>query len=178
MLGTIFECRSEEFQHLKQIYEKRWGELTAFMATLEPLLPIIRATWDEWKYKVEATTEKDADKEFVPSEVTKVLADGCFPIYLCMLLLLAGILEGLGSWAEGCPCHGDELQEHGGSTGQRKRRRRGGGLVGPCLMKGRLLPDIAAGKLAEVLKILCDVALTELLTRDHGSITPEQWATI
>jgi hypothetical protein len=90
--------------------KKRWGELTAFMATLEPLLPILRATWDERKYKAEAMTEKDADKEFAPSEVTKVLADGCFPIYLCMLLLLAGILEGLGSWAEGCPCHGDELQ--------------------------------------------------------------------
>ena len=53
MLGTIFECRSEEFQHLKQIYEKRWGELTAFMATLEPLLTILRAAWDERKYKVE-----------------------------------------------------------------------------------------------------------------------------
>ena len=148
------------------------------MATLEPLLPILRATWDERKYKADATTEKDADKELAPSEVTKVLADGCFPIYSCMLLLLAGIFEGLGSWAEGCPCHGDELQEHWGFTGQRRRRRRGGGLVGPCLMKGRLLPDIAAGKLAEVLKNLCDVALTELLTRDHGSITPEQWATI
>ena len=94
--STVFECRARLFDHLKQIYETLWCELTELMTTLEPLLPILRAIWNEQKYKAEATSEKTAGQDLAPSEVAKVLEDNCFSVHMFMLLLLAFILEGLG----------------------------------------------------------------------------------
>ena len=103
--GSAFESRAGEFEGFHKIYEKQWGFVMASLVKLEPLLMVIRATWEENKFMAEATAaEKQRETKFDAKAVTRIMKDVLFFAYTRMLLHVKSIPEALGAWAEACPC--------------------------------------------------------------------------
>ena len=68
--------------------------------------------------------------------------------YLDFIILCAGAIEELSSWAEGCECHGHTRQH--------------------CVFKGRRSPELATGVFSKFLKQQCALASSEFLVASAG----------
>lgn len=105
-----------------------------------------------------------------------------------MLLCLTAVVVELEAWAEACPCHrSEDLQEFHGSWYRRSKAfqqesKLAGdaerGVVGMqaqgeanrrnCPCRGCRCPELAAGKVFELLEKMCSVAMSELLILTNG----------
>ena len=50
--GTQFEGLADRFESFNQsLYEPRWREVSKFLVSIEPLLPVLRSTWDAQRFQ-------------------------------------------------------------------------------------------------------------------------------
>lgn len=162
---------------LGHLYEARWSEVIKLCRKLSALLPVMRLTWDEGRFIHGGDGMRQASgEEFSPQRLTETLKDPLFHGYFRMILRLHGIVEGLGGWCEGCPCHGDELAH---DRRQRKRPR-----IAPsaakraCPMKGKNLVGLVTGKLVEHFDQISQESTLNLAMELRARLSQEQWGII
>ena len=175
LLPSDLAARSSDFDvELGSLYKQRWGEVIKFVRKLEPLLPVLRLTWDEGKYMHggDGITVKPS-AEFQPHHFTAVLSDNLFFGYTRMVLAVETITETLASWCESCQCHSEELL--------RERRTRKRPRVAPssrqrpCPMKGKNLPALVCGQLSVAFEELSRMSTMKLQETARIYMSAEQW---
>lgn len=91
------------------LYEERFGEVANFCKQVCHWAPLLRATWDEQKFRSGPSGALQAhipnDTEFDPTEMSKLMNDRGFFGYIQMLTEVHDIAQRLAVWAEGCECH-------------------------------------------------------------------------
>lgn len=177
LTGTAFETRKNDFEiQLGSLYKDRWNEMISFCKRLDPLLPVLRLTWDAGKYLHGGHGAKP-ESEFELSTLTNILADNLFHGYFKMLLRVHSIADALSGWLEGCPCHGDELVM---ARRYRKRLKVGDVPDGSleCPMKGKNLVGLVNGRLQTFFDEFGDLALINLTADICVYLTPDQWDTV
>ena len=107
--GTEYAPKAGLFlKAIHVLYDKRWGEVTAFCEKLSEKLPVLEQTWSEDKFKEERANLDAHDKNhegggghsFQPSEITRVLHDALFHCYLFLIIAINHPLEELAAWAD------------------------------------------------------------------------------
>lgn len=169
-----------------QLYEKRWKCVVAFLKRLVVVMPLLRACWDEQKYKDGTDVAMDvsgASDEANPlgqldlPGLTISIHDAFFNRYLVFALGVDDIAETkLASWGEGCICHEAFYVGNRGVHDFSSQYRRNkllthhfGKGISVCPMAGKKAPEMAAGRLYEVLAILWRVLDKEVFSQDQRS---------
>ncbi len=164
------------------LYEKRWGAVVEFVRELLPKMDVLAKYWDGSKFKAgfserqgEAGNDADAVKRFQPEEVSVILRDPCFKLYMSMVLNIQSVLDNLSAWLEGCPCHYHLLVQRSSHL-QRKNliAEFDIGSHADCPMKGKRAPELAAGALAHTFDSICELSLTELTAAASACNGPEE----
>lgn len=179
---------ASQFQARKlgSLYLKRWNEVVRFCLRLQDLLPLLAAFWDEGKFNY--SRQANADTEFDPTELTRILQDKFFRAYFDMVLALATVLEELGQWCEKCPCHHDLLRTAEFSR-KRKRHEEDAGtktkttipkLYGSsssytCPMRGKMFPELVGDGLHQIVSGLASRGSLSLLLAHKPQLTQPQW---
>ena len=160
------------------LYLSRFGAVYHFCRKLKPWVPVLRLAWNEQKFIAGCLSDslnRPEGSEFSPSCMSAVMRDNAFFAYLDMVLSWQGIVEGLASWTEGCPCHGNLLRDAGSSAQRRKWLKDAYEEASTCKMKGRRLPEFIGGELHED---LASISLQRLCFDSQVYVPPEEWSKI
>ena len=167
--GTAFEGMSSHFEAFSQsLYEARWHEVANFIRKVEPLLPVLRSTWDSQRFQnaddngagdVRAPAGAAA---FNPDRLSQSLWSPKFAARFGLLGKLETFPEQLAGWAEDCPCHGAACANMTQYKRCKLLKEHFSG-VPVCPMAGKRAPELAVGCIAEVFDSLARQALTEVL---------------
>lgn len=179
---------ASQFQARKlgSLYLKRWNEVVRFCLRLKDLLPLLAAFWDEERFNY--CRQANADAEFNPTELTRILQDRFFRAYFDMVLALATILEELGQWCEKCPCHHDLLctadfsrkRKHNEEDANTKTKTTIPKLYGSsssysCPMRGKMFPELVGDGLRQIVSGLASRGSLSLLLAHKPQLTQQQW---
>ena len=175
-----YERHIEKFS--ASLYEKRWHEVVRFTSRLTKLMCALVPCWDHRKYLAATDMQRSAaeggdDQEaehggagkqkFDPELFTKTLQDPMFHRYCVFVEAVQGFSKThLASWGEGCPCHDPLLQmiadvypsvslAHSQNLYHRRKlfRKHYDGFDF-CPMAGKRAPELAAGRLSQVIAAL------------------------
>ena len=110
-MGTVFEDVIERMGNSSfgELYEKRWGEVVKFCKGVSTFLMVLRATWNESAFKAQMAASRgdEEGKKIVCSDVTSIVNDNLFMVYLEFVLMIDEVTLQLSTWAESCSCHED-----------------------------------------------------------------------
>ena len=148
------------------LYESRWRAVLDFLGAVEPMLPVLAATFDAQRYRCQgdgAGVGREAQREaqerqegregliaFDPSALSATLRSGLFFHYAKMCLMLESIPPQLAAWGETCVCHEPLarcLSEH---LRCRLMELHYGPGIHTCPCAGMRAPELSTGKLEEV----------------------------
>ena len=189
------------------LYEARWHEVVKFLKKLIPVIEVLAIVWDEQKYRSnlnargeeleeepvvapaanEEAGDGDGSKRGGPMKLDpKVIADSAqstfFNYFVHLAFHVEEIPEKLIEWATACECHWP-LREAGDFSAYQLQQmcdlHFGGRGLGFCIMCGRRAPELVAGKLVEILKLLWQVleVAMQLLPPVHSAapLSEEEW---
>lgn len=110
VMPTPLRDQASEFEaaSIGHLYEERFGEVAIFCKQISRWAPLLRATWDEQRFRTgpgARSTPKPNDAEFDPTEMSNIMHDNGFFGYIRMLTEVHDIAQSLADWAEGCECH-------------------------------------------------------------------------
>ena len=181
--GTEHEESQDKFLRFGySLYEGRWHEIIQFVMALSPLMMVLTQCWDEDKFgrpcgREVAGEQGDADnipqqhsgpRSFDSGFLSRTLRSALFHCYLKMVAHLDNIPESFVSWASGCRCHEQWCTNRPTSARQAIYESHFGvGAVG-CPMATRRAPELAAGRVREVVSLLASPAT--LGTRDEQAV--------
>ena len=196
--GTQYDAFAARLSHaIPGLYDKRWGEVYKFCASLDKIVKVLVAVWDETKFHVGRADDHhddndgdhgmdgdddDDSKTFQPAEITKVLGAPMFRGYLSMVLVLNQALEELAAWAERCPCHDALQHKYRQYTPIQALRIEFGSRADSmhghisCPMRGRRAPEFAAGAVMEMLDSLWEESFTTLVMDCRHLLSHVQWS--
>eukprot|EP00971_Amphidinium_carterae_P248863 4939762-Amphidinium_carterae.1 len=97
-----------------------------------------------------------------------------------MVLLVSEAFATLSAWSEGCVCHDDELR--GASTSRQQKRMRTQYPQLPhwatCPMRGKRLPEAAAGAWHAHVNSILSTTFTDLAFRYENALSAGEWAAV
>eukprot|EP00438_Fugacium_kawagutii_P008672 Skav218415 [mRNA] locus=scaffold4660:8100:9778:- [translate_table: standard] len=126
MSGTPY-VRLFEYHSAGCLILWRWGSLVTVCESFHKLEGALRTHWDLRKFLAgngDNDGEASGNRELF-AKADSAIRSNFFWAYLKFVLLIHGVINDLGLWSEGCPCHG-----HKDSS---------------CPLKGRRAPELAAG---------------------------------
>ena len=149
------------------VYEERWGTVSDCVLKLIACEKALRHKWCLDKYTNcssnpgGATGESKAGTQ--SESVNLDMADGAisdpfFWAYVHMLSTFAAMQMRLISWAEGCACHWDLIEDRPQDLPTELKR-----LCESCPMRGRRACELASGKFNTLLDELCRVSSASLI---------------
>ena len=168
------------------MYEKRWHHVLQFGKRVQSIWGMLKSCWKPRLYQ-EGHSGRDghdqvADDDFSISSVTSCLGDPMFPAYLAMVVEVDRVAEGLGSWAEGCPCHETTLSRIVSSSKRRKVVAKLCGTFGQnraggdgCRLAGKRAWELALGKVRDVASRGVGLAIGKLTVEFRPSLSEHQW---
>ena len=171
------------------MYEKRWHHVLQLGKKVQSVWAILKDCWKPRLYQEghsgEDGRDQVADDEFSVDAVSKCLADQMFPAYLAMVVEIDRVAEGLGSWAEGCPCHEAATSKIVSSSKRRKVIAKLCGTTGMnraggdgCRLAGKRAWELALGKVRDIISKGCRLGMSKLTVDWKPSLRDDQWITI
>lgn len=123
--------------------------------------------WDKTAFALGSTgdipmAEQDHSRSITPDELDQALSSPLFWSYRAMASHIAGALQHLMHWCEGCRCHSKDLDM--GTPGAFQAKF---GLPS-CPLKARRAPEVALGSLEAVLEASLDQSMA-CLSHDIGN---------
>jgi hypothetical protein len=98
--------------------EWRWGTVLEVISWLLKRQVLLRSTWDPKRFlgdspKAQVTLQDNGVQSVMDmTRFTSLMRDDAFWCYTRMVQILHGVIDGLRTWCEGCPCHfGRKLDE-------------------------------------------------------------------
>lgn len=100
--------------------------------------------------------------------------------YLRMLSVVGGVIEHMFAWLESCPCHGhSQLGSQPWATARRRFAREfGDEQTRHCPLRSRRAPELAAGRMSELVTELMGVSIGQILLRVGRDLSPPDRARI
>ena len=155
VLQSPFAHKAPLFEHFRSsAYEKRWHEVLRFVLEIRPLLSTLRLTWDSQRFNTEAVHQEATAGAF-----TDALSFG----YVDIVSMTTELPEQLAFWGEGCLCH--DLGPHVAKPHIRARMLSTHFGQPRCPMAGKRAPELAAGRLDEVVTDVCELSHADMLSQ-------------
>lgn len=126
MSGTPF-AKLFEYHSAGCLILWRWGSLVTVCESFHKLEGALRTQWDLRKFLAgnNGNDEEASGNRELFTKADSAIRSSFFWAYLKFVLLIHGVINDLGLWGEGCPCHGHK--DHS------------------CPLRGRRAPELAAG---------------------------------
>jgi hypothetical protein len=167
--GTRYQVFEHQFANCGQtLYEARWHEVMLFLKKVVKVLQTLILTFDRHKYASGVDThgeqqtkqgnkgqKMEADRGFIvfsPATLEASLKSPSFVYYVHMALFVESIPSALARESELCPCH-RLFTKHLDEYQRTKLFERHYGIgEGVCLMNGKVIPELVAGRLEEAVE--------------------------
>ena len=169
------EARTVFAKHLPTLHEQRWGSVTSFIGGMLRLWPMLCTFWDRGAF-AEHAGALEADSLFDAAALTSSLGDRFFRAYSEMLQSLQAVVVEASVWAEGCPCH--PVPHQAGRDRRSLKRvddqRQAELASGPCPLAGRRAPELAAGRLQEIIAELASQQISSITSKHSHLLDDNQ----
>jgi hypothetical protein len=171
LLATCFaDWPHRLWQHLfksfdAMAYEGRWASVIFAAARLLPLKGPLCCAWDIGKFSFGAAVAEGPVEEgrVRLAVVDEAIKSSWFWGYLEMIDCVAECLQEVGTWAESCPCHGNDPSLAGPSRHLRVRFFGDRTGLQTCPMRTRRAPEMANNAVLRCLRQLLAIAAPSLL---------------
>jgi hypothetical protein len=169
------EARSVFGRHLPTLRKQRWGSVIAFVGGMLRLWHLLCVFWDQTAFSGH-DGGLETDSVFDVALLTSSLGSPFFRAYSEMLQSLQDVVVEASVWAEGCPCH---VVPH--QTGKDRRSLKHADEVrqtelgsGPCPLAGRRAPELAAGRLQDIIAGLASRHICGITARFGAQLDSKQ----
>ena len=149
------------------MYRKRWATVSHCVVEVDSIKSILCWGWCKDGYEKSAT-KNTADGGVEVSKVDECITSSDWWSAITVLLMLSKVLTMAVAWCVGCPCHFGVEDE---CNCQRLSQ-----LWKSCPMRGRRLPEIAAGAFTEYVKLTLESMKAKLVVDLPRDISAERRA--
>ena len=152
-LGAVGEAGLTQLKMFSaRLYEQRWGCVSEFVRSLQQVWHLLQDCWSEIRFGSGVDTRGPAHG-FDPALLSSTVRSTLVPLQLALILEMQNVLDELGDWSEGCPCHEKWL------AGLSRKRRENvmqsvldNKFHHQCPFAGKRACEMAAGQLNTLLK--------------------------
>lgn len=141
------------------VHKERWGTIAHCTSELLELKEVLISRWDKDLYMGQQTAEHATNIDMVD----RAIRSDMFWASLQCLELLMKVMRRCMDWCESCPCHYN-LLESGAAVELERRWSR-------CPLRGRRLPEVAAGDFGNLFTELFDNMSAQALLLLPGALT-------
>ena len=187
IVGTPHEEHKEKFMRFGfSLYEGRWHEIIKFVQGLSQVLGILSKSWNEDSFGKASTTasaegenkQRSGPRHFDPSFLTRTLRNPLFHCYVTMVERLDSIPESFVSWASGCRCHEQWCAGRGVDARASIFEAHYGKGASSCPMAGRRAPELAAGRVRDVITLLASSCIVAPCDEQAVYLSTEESTTL
>ena len=153
-----------------QVYRKRWASVASSVAVVYKLERILKWGWDKDRY-LDGKATAQSDDGMVASVDKSITQLSWWEAMRVLNTLSRCVRKGV-AWCVACPCHHHLLEEW--EDGNAPEHRGMIQIWRNCPLRGRRLPEVAAGDFLEYVKMVLDAASARLVVELDPGLTMDE----